>query len=198
MSRKKPSDHTRFDTIYAANLPLILSYAARRCDEPSDAADVAAEVFLVAWRRIDDVPDGEERMWLYGVARRVLANQRRGHVRRNKLSDRLRDELARLPVAAPPPSEERAAAVLDAMRQLPERDRELLQLAVWDGLSPTEIATLEQVPAATVRSRLMRARARLREALGEPVAATTQREARDGHVLDGSPVHRPEHPELSS
>jgi RNA polymerase sigma factor (sigma-70 family) len=196
MSRRKPTDHERFDRIYAANLPSILGYAARRCAEPSDAADIAADVFLVAWRRLDDVPEGQERLWLFGVARRVLANQRRGHARRNKLADRLRDELATHTYVAE--HSDTAAALLDAMQQLPDHDRELLRLAVWDGLTPTEIATLEQVPAATVRSRLLRARARLREAIKEPVGATTQRVPRDGHVSGGAPVHRLEYPELNS
>lgn len=185
MPRRTPSDHERFDRIYAANLAQILGYAARRCEEPSDAADVAAEVFLVAWRRLADVPEGQERMWLFGVARRVLANQRRGRLRRNRLADKLRNEWAAQPPVNEPDGS--AALLLDALRQLPDSDRELLQLTAWDGLTPSEIATLEQIPAATVRSRLMRARARLRDALGEPVTAAPQRERGSGHDLDGAP-----------
>jgi RNA polymerase sigma factor (sigma-70 family) len=169
--------HERFDRIYAANLPSILGFAARRCAEQSEAADVAAEVFLVAWRRLDEIADGEERMWLFGVARRVVANHLRGRARRNRLADRLRQEIGATvqSTGQPDPPD----GVLDALRQLPDRDRELLQLAVWDGLTPTEIATLECVPAATVRSRLLRARARFREALDDPA---TQRMSRAGHV----------------
>jgi RNA polymerase sigma-70 factor (ECF subfamily) len=189
MPRRTPSDHERFDLVYSANLPLILGYAARRCEEPADAADVAAEVFLIAWRRLDDLPDGQERMWLFGVARRTLANHRRGRVRRHRLADRLRDELvAKPPVTEPDAS---AATLLEALRQLPDGDRELLQLTVWDGLTPSEIATLEQIPAATVRSRLMRARRRLRELLGEPIATAAQRERSAGHDLDGAPSTHP-------
>jgi RNA polymerase sigma factor (sigma-70 family) len=156
MPTRTRSDEERFDRVYAANLPLILRYALRRCDEPGDAADVTAEVFLIAWRRLEQMPEGEERLWLFGIARRVLANHRRARLRRSRLADRLRDELA----LAPPVVEhdENAARVLEALRGLPDRDRELLQLTVWDGLTPTEIATIEHVPPATVRSRLMRAR----------------------------------------
>lgn len=68
----------RFRVLYAAHLNAILGYALRRVAAPEDAADVVAETFLIAWRRCADVPPGgEARLWLYGVARRVLAN----HVR---------------------------------------------------------------------------------------------------------------------
>jgi RNA polymerase sigma-70 factor, ECF subfamily len=85
----------RFEAIYAAGFGPILGYVLRRTDNGEDAADVVAETFLTAWRRLDDVPPGDRAMlWLYGVARRVLANHRRGERRRSDLSDRLRAELA--------------------------------------------------------------------------------------------------------
>jgi RNA polymerase sigma factor (sigma-70 family) len=190
MPRPDPPDHDRsqrsqrFRRIYADNLPLILGYAARRCPQPSDAADVAAEVFLTAWRRIDDLPPGQERLWLFGTARRVLANQRRGHRRRSDLADRLRAELETRPLARA--GDDSAVAVTAALATLPERDREILTLAAWDGLTPTEIAALEHVPAATVRSRLLRARARLRAALGDDAMGDPQRPAIPGHVSGGT------------
>lgn len=56
-------------------------------DDPADAADAVAETFLVAWRRLGEVPDGREaRLWLFGVCRRVLANHRRGELRRRHLA----------------------------------------------------------------------------------------------------------------
>ena len=61
----------------------MLGYALRRTDNTDDAADVLAETFLVAWRRPDEIPPGPQaRLWLYGTARRVLANQRRAERRR--------------------------------------------------------------------------------------------------------------------
>ena len=69
----------------------MLAYVLRRVERAEDAGDVVAETFLVAWRRMDKVPAGDEaRLWLYGVARRQLANQRRGELRRSRLADRLR------------------------------------------------------------------------------------------------------------
>jgi RNA polymerase sigma-70 factor (ECF subfamily) len=81
----------RFEAVYAANHVSILGYALRRTTSPDDAADILAETFLTAWRRLDELPSGDEaRLWLYGVARRVLANFYRGERRRSALADRLR------------------------------------------------------------------------------------------------------------
>jgi RNA polymerase sigma-70 factor (ECF subfamily) len=72
--------HIRFRRLFDDAERDLLAYALRRVDRPEDAADVVAETFLVAWRRLDDVPPGAQaRLWLYGVARRQLANQRRGN-----------------------------------------------------------------------------------------------------------------------
>ena len=102
--------HIRFRRLFDDAERDLLAYALRRVDRPEDAADVVAETFLVAWRRLDDVPPGEQaRLWLYGVARRQLANQRRGQLRRSQLADRLRAELpaAMATTAAPARQDER-------------------------------------------------------------------------------------------
>jgi RNA polymerase sigma-70 factor (ECF subfamily) len=156
----------RFAQLFDAHRRAVLGYALRRCSEPADAADVLAETFLVAWRRLDDVPAGEhdERPWLLGVARRVLANQRRGAARRSRLSERLGCELA----AVEPPLDELGGSggvVSEALARLAPDDRELLTLTSWEGLDPAQIAAALGVPGATVRSRLHRARARLRDEL---------------------------------
>jgi RNA polymerase sigma-70 factor (ECF subfamily) len=160
---------TRFRRLFDDTERDLLSYAVRRVQRPEDAADIVAETFLVAWRRLDDVPPGAEaRLWLYGVARRQLANQRRGQLRRSQLVDRLRAELpgALAATAAGASSEdERAAGVRAALARLGEEDRELLMLSSWEGLSPGEIATVLELPAVTLRSRLHRARKRLRAEL---------------------------------
>jgi RNA polymerase sigma factor (sigma-70 family) len=144
----------------------ILAYALRRVARPEDAADIVAETFLVAWRRLDDVPAGDgARLWLYGVARRQLANQRRGDLRRSRLGDRLRDVLATTAAAtavADTDGGEHVAAIRGALERLSERDRELLTLSNWEGLDPAQIAVVLEAPAVTVRSRLHRARRRLR------------------------------------
>jgi RNA polymerase sigma-70 factor (ECF subfamily) len=125
-----------------------------------------AETFLVAWRRLDKVPAGEQaRLWLYGVARRQLANQRRGQLRRARLADRLRSELPAAVAAVRAPEDQRVAAVRAALARLEEEDREILRLTSWEGLAPSEIAAVMGLPGVTVRSRLHRARKRLRAEL---------------------------------
>ncbi len=153
----------RFSRLYRDHEREVLRYALRRSGEPEDAADVVAETFLVAWRRLADVPAGEEaRLWLYGTARRVLANHSRGIHRRTRLAERLRDELRRQ-LPAQPPAE--ASGVLEALAGLREGDRELLMLVGMEELSPGDAAKVLGVSAMTARTRLHRARRRLRARL---------------------------------
>ena len=77
----------RYGRLYRDQGRAVLAYALRRVGDPEDAADVVAETFLVAWRRIDAVPD-HELPWLFGVARKVIANQRRGERRLASLTHR--------------------------------------------------------------------------------------------------------------
>lgn len=165
------SRRQRFEALFTAHSSTVLAYALRRVDVADDAADVIAETFVVAWRRIDDVPaDDEARLWLYGVARRVLANHTRGDRRRHVLAARLRDHLA---VQArghrPGEDEPEADLVRAALARLDPADRELIELTSWEGLTPAEAAAVLMVTPSTLRSRLQRARQRLRtqlEALG--------------------------------
>jgi RNA polymerase sigma factor (sigma-70 family) len=123
----------RFSRLYRDHEREILRYALRRSADPQDAADIVAETFLVAWRRLGEVPvDDEARLWLYATARRVLANHQRGIKRRTRLAERLREELRKqLPLQA---AAERP--VLDALATMSDADRELLMLVGMEGLSP--------------------------------------------------------------
>jgi RNA polymerase sigma-70 factor, ECF subfamily len=155
----------RFRKLYADYRAEILAYALRRVADPEDAADVLAETFLVAWRRLDDLPPrSQARLWLIGVARRALANQRRGENRRSKLVERLRTELAvdlgRIRVETPDGGE-----VLAALATLDPADQELLRLNAWEGLEPSEAARVLGISSVAARSRLHRARRRLRRVL---------------------------------
>jgi len=175
--------HIRFRHLFDDAERDLLAYALRRVERPEDAADVVAETFLVAWRRIEDVPPGPQaRLWLYGVARRQLANQRRGQLRRSQLADRLRAELPAAVAATTAGSEdERVHDVRAALGRLDEADRELLTLSAWEGLSPAAIAVVLALPAVTLRSRLHRARKRLRAELARADAT-----ARPGHLAAAS------------
>lgn len=155
-----------FEALYRAEARALLGYALRRVAQPEDAADIVAETMLIAWRRIDEVPTGNEaRPWLFGVARRVLANGRRGSRRRHNLAERLRGELGALPVPDQPGMVETSVLVRAALDRLEPDDREILRLTSWEGLQPHEIAVVVEMPAATVRTHVHRARQRLRREL---------------------------------
>ncbi|MFG3441911.1 RNA polymerase sigma factor [Nonomuraea sp. NPDC047897] len=154
-----PGPEQRFETIYLAHYPAVAAYVRRRTDAPDDIADVIAETFTTAWRRLDDVPAGDEaRLWLYGVARRTLANHYRSEERRSALAVRLREELATSAVPVADPDRDAAHR---AFRRLSPQDRELLSLVGWEGLSTPEIARVLGCSRGAVRLRLHRARKRL-------------------------------------
>jgi RNA polymerase sigma-70 factor (ECF subfamily) len=156
----------RFEGVYQDTYPRILGYAVRRCRSPEDAADVVAETFAIAWRRVDDLPDGPEaRLWLYGVARNVLANHRRGEERRHTRQIALQESLAAF---FPAPEESLELGMIGRVfRSLSEDDRELLSLLVWEGLDAGEIARVLGRSRNAVRIRLHRARGRFARALAE-------------------------------
>lgn len=141
--------------------------------------DVVSETFLVAWRRLHDVPD-EPLAWLLGVARNVIATRLRGDARRLRLQARAQAE-HQLPVAEPPMGETDGGLVTAALRRLNEADREALTLIAWDGLTPSQAAAVLDIPVNRFRVRLHRAGKRMRWALeaesedasysGEPTSA---------------------------
>jgi RNA polymerase sigma factor (sigma-70 family) len=171
----------RFRAVYDANYHRVLGYALRRASE-EDAADVVAETFLVAWRRLDDVPDGEAaRLWLYGTARRVLANQQRGRRRRDRLSERLRTEPALGMQAAPPRPDLTVAAA--ALARLRPDDRELLALVAWEGLDAAAIAEVCSCSCNAARIRIHRARRRFAREMAS-VAEDLKQNPATGHVTE--------------
>lgn len=171
-----------FRQLYADHSDDLLAYALRRVRNAEDAADVVAETFLVAWRRFGEMPSGDDaRPGLFGVARRVAANQHRGERRRSNLAVRLQMEIAAT-VDDRPPSEDPDNEVRVALLRLSPADRELLMLVSWEGLTPSQAAKVLEISPVAARSRLLRARRRLRrEMAGEhrsPGAAITTEEER--------------------
>jgi RNA polymerase sigma factor (sigma-70 family) len=140
----------------------VLGFAIRRSDDRATAEEAVSETFLVAWRRLDAVPD-EPLPWLLGVARKVIANQRRAAGRRTPDGPLVPLEA----VADPAPGAGIADLVADreafaeAFAALGPADREALVLVNWDGLSPKEAATVLGCTPATFYLRLHRARRRL-------------------------------------
>ncbi|HKZ18927.1 MAG TPA: sigma-70 family RNA polymerase sigma factor [Acidimicrobiia bacterium] len=150
----------KFESLFADHYLAVYRYCLRRLG-PADSEDAAAEVFAVAWRRLEQVPTGEPvRSWLLAVAYRVVGNHYRGRRRRVRLSDRLRSE--REQVVEPEVSDPEVRLLRRALDSLRSDDRELLRLSAWDGLSNAEIATVIGVKQNAVDQRLFRARERLR------------------------------------
>jgi RNA polymerase sigma-70 factor (ECF subfamily) len=166
-----PIRNERFEGLFRENYAPVRAYALRRA--PRDMAqDVVAETFLVAWRRLDDVPV-DALPWLYGVARRVLANARRSAERGVALEQRLATAAVPVSLADPGDNVGDAEIVRAALARLSERDRETLMLVAWHGLPPARAARAADCTRAAFSVRLHRARARLAAQLAsvEPPAA---------------------------
>lgn len=160
--------------VFRRDAATLLGFFVRRGVPAHDAADLVSETFLAAWKssghhRIE--PD-MLRAWLFGIARNVLSQHRRGHIRRSALADRVRATLAVDNSAHADGSLEGldpaiAHHVRELIQYLPEIDQEIVRLVYWEGFTQEEVATIVGKPATTVRVRLSRARTILREQLAE-------------------------------
>jgi RNA polymerase sigma factor (sigma-70 family) len=158
-----PERRRRFEALFAAHHAAVRSYVVRRAVSGLVADDAVADTFLVAWRRLDEVPEAAG-PWLLGVARRVLADQRRASRRRRSLRERL-SLASTAPVVWEPPAEV-GSELAEALRSLTAPEREALLLVAWDGLTPAEGAIAAGCSAAAFRVRLHRARRRVAAQLG--------------------------------
>jgi RNA polymerase sigma-70 factor (ECF subfamily) len=156
-----------FDAFYLQHHALIVRFAERRIDG-GRADDIAAETFAIAWRRFDEAsPPGLP--WLYQTARNLIGNAYRRRKREQELTERLHAEPS-------DPENELAIDVLDALRQLAPKYREVLQLTYWESLSAAEVATVVGCSEPAAWKRISRAKAELREIL----ALNDRKEARIG------------------
>jgi RNA polymerase sigma-70 factor (ECF subfamily) len=155
------SDRRRFEELYAACSLRILGYFLRRVADRGEAADLMAETYVVAWRRIRDLPPGDGAVpWLFGIARFVLANARRHELAERRLTGRLRAELqAQLPDHGP--RTELGVDLMAALEDLAPASREVLLLAALEELTPAEIALVVGMTPGAVRTSLHRSRASL-------------------------------------
>lgn len=156
----------RLRQLFVEHASAVRAYARRRTDEAS-ADEAVSEVFVVAWRRLDDLP-AEALPWLLACARRILANQRRADRRRTALQERVTE-------AAVPLPEQTASQMLGgrlgaALEQLRESDRELLLLTAWEGLDATAVAQVMGCSRRTLAVRVHRARRRLSSVLEQSTA----------------------------
>ena len=156
---QSPSSHVTFRKVFDEHHDPVHMYCLRRLNV-EDANEATAEVFLVAWRRVDRIPSGPEALpWLYGVARNVVRNQRRSQHRRARLVARL-GSIREAPHEEPEPQVVRhhqEVEVHEALSRLRPQDQELLRLKAWDGLSNDQIGDLLGISHRAVEGRYARA-----------------------------------------
>lgn len=157
--------------LFGRHSAAVLAYARRRLDSAEDAEDVVVEVFATAWRRRADVPD-DALPWLYATAAHVIAHVLRSDARRTRLGAKLatvrpiRTDQGQVdPAEAIVEASAARGVVAAALDDLSESDAELLRLWAWEQLEPTEIAAVLGCSPGTARTRMHRAKARLRAAL---------------------------------
>jgi RNA polymerase sigma-70 factor (ECF subfamily) len=166
----------RFEKLYRQHFRAVLRYTLARL-EPESAKDATAETFLIAWRRLPDVPD-DPGPWLFAVARKVIAGQCRSRSRREALRTRLEVASAGRAGAGPAAPGEigeavaARAVVLTAFAGLRDNDREVLRLIAWDGLTSKAAAEVLGVTRLAFGVRLHRARQRLSAALAAAESAS--------------------------
>ncbi|MEU8218229.1 sigma-70 family RNA polymerase sigma factor [Micromonospora taraxaci] len=159
-------DEGWFTSLYAAEYAHIVRYGLRRLADGDAAAELAQEVFVVAWRRRVEVPD-RSLPWLYGVARRLLANQWRTRRSAPDLLPISDVELARLAGSSGADAIVGVADLRAALATLGEMDQEILRLVGWEELTVSEAAKVLGCSRATAAVRLHRARRRLVEAMSD-------------------------------
>lgn len=163
---------TEFERAYSLHLRDITAYVARRV--PRDGVDdVVAKVFVVAWRRFKDVPaPPDDRLWLFGVARRCVAHHLRSSLRQGRLHLRLVNEITIVQISPSQNLDRRLDLVLKAMARLKPLDREALRLVLWDELSHGEAAVVMDCSVNAFELRYRRARNSVRHAVeGESAIA---------------------------
>jgi RNA polymerase sigma factor (sigma-70 family) len=172
----------RFNALYRAHHAAILRYASRRID-PDSAMDVVAETFLVAWRKMPAVPADPDQVepWLYGVARRVIANTERSRRRAQRTTARLWQESQDEQVPDPATAVTERQRVAEALSRLPARDQEALRLIGWEELDLAGAAIAMGCTRSAMAVRLHRARRRLDREFrsidtGEPQQSVVRRQ----------------------
>ena len=174
MPEVPPTRTARFEALYQQHWPQVMAYCLRRM-RSADAPDACSETFLIAWRRLDDVPLSPDTLpYLYGIAARALSNQLRALHRRSRLDAKLLN----LGVAPPPdPSalvlqSSRQQEVVGAIQKLGPKDREIVMLYAWEDLPRETIAQMMGMTRAAIDQRIHRSYQHLARML-EPVIETS-------------------------
>ena len=151
-----------FARVYDELYDQVHAFCARRVGY-GDADDATADVFAAVWRRISDLNEDQHRAWVFAIARGVVLN----HWRSSRRKQRLFDRVAGLRRTGPDSPEvvvvqrDQDSAVIGALRQLSQRDQEVLMLSTWDDLSAPEVAIVLDISVNAAQQRIFRARRRL-------------------------------------
>lgn len=162
------ADSEQFEALFQEHAGAVQAYCLRRA-RPEDAYDAAAEVFVVAWRKRRRLPDDEQVLpWLYGIAARVLANQRRASRRQTAFLSRLlgAGEEIRSGPEEQVVSNAETREVLDALENLSPTDREIVLLVAWEELTREQAALVLGCSPEAAKKRYQRATRRLERMLG--------------------------------
>ncbi|MFI6163179.1 RNA polymerase sigma factor [Micromonospora sp. PTRAS2] len=163
-ARTMTADRQRLTDLFRRHGDAVFAYASDRLGG-EDAQDLVSEVFTVAWRRLATIKEGEERPWLFGVARRLVLQHRRSRAGHAALQVRLHSQAEAVEAEHGTPSSQRVD-VMAALAELPETDREALLLRYWYDFNSRESAKVLGCTAATFAVRLHRARRRFEAAYG--------------------------------
>ena len=167
-----PSADERFTELCESHYASVLAYCGRRLAR-TEAEEVASEVFVVLWRRIDRFDQNQPLAWLYSVAHKSIANRYRGEKRKSRLHDRLFSLRAGEPMR---PEDlvvrrEQDRLIVEALTRLRPADQQVLRLAAWEGLPASGIAKVLGCSPAAAEQRLHRAKKRLAKTVSSSIAS---------------------------
>lgn len=165
---RAPSDDARFRSLYEEYYDAMRDYCLRRLPS-DDTNDALADIFMVAWRRLDTVPDGEQaRLWLFGVARKVVSSTQRSTRRRQRLTAKAiatGDGGATVDTESLVVRRSQDTALIEAIATLKPDDQELIRLKAWEELSHADIGAVLGISAHAVDMRLNRALKKAKKAI---------------------------------
>jgi RNA polymerase sigma factor (sigma-70 family) len=157
-----------FERLFRETRADLFAYLLSRCRDPEQAADLFAETYLITWQKLSSIPRGNPaKLWLFGVARNLMLKGFRQRRVADALVERLAGELRSAQVEHAQMDDHAHAVLRAGLAAMSERDREILLLTAWEGLTPTEIATVMGISANVVRVRLHRARTRIERRLAK-------------------------------
>ena len=156
----------RFSILYNDLYDDLWRYVQRRSINTEEARDTLSEVFLVAWRRLEDIPAGKEaRLWLFGVARNLVKTSWRKRKRSGDLVVRIGSEMSTKGTTDEELDNSGVLKIVNALQFLSENDQEILRLLAWEDLSHKEISVVLGCSENAVTIRIRRARVRLMKVL---------------------------------